>query len=48
MWVMKCPVIVKVKFEGMYILSCRLKELRKATKNHNAENKICRWNCMGF
>ena len=33
----------------MYILSCHLsKELRKATKNHKEENKICCWNCMGY
>jgi len=48
-WIIKCPVIVKVKFRGMCILSCHLsKELRKATKNHKAENKICSWNCMGY
>jgi hypothetical protein len=46
MWVIRCPVLVKVKFKGMYILSCLLttylKELRKA-----AENKISIWNCVG-
>jgi hypothetical protein len=42
-------VIVKVKFKGMYVLSCHLsKELRKATKNRKAENKICSWNCMVY
>ena len=42
-------MIAKVKFKGMYILSChRSKELRKATQNHKAENKIFNWNCMVY
>jgi hypothetical protein len=50
MWVISCLVIVNYKLKEMYILRCfpniYLKVLRKTTKNHQVENKICSLNHM--